>query len=435
MKNIFKTLIVLYLIVGMVPTFQSIDKVATQWLYLNVLNTFSLFFLFLKDYPVKKYFFDKSTILFFCLFFWSVISMFFAINSVESVVVLSQLLALVIGFVILMICISNIDNAFNFISNIISLYLIIELSMIYLPFLYDINLKTIFSRSFKFLGFAANINITAFSILYKLPFFVYTILHLKTLNKFLLFIISPTIFFFTIFASGTLNSTRGAILTYSLLAPIFFIVGFVVYLKSKQIKLLIVSTIYILVLTLSFPVNSFLSDYLGKSESNINNRMSSLNALIDQEQKKDGSLTQRINFYSQAVNVILKNPFSGVGLGNWKLKSIDTDKKNIVGYSVPYHVHNDYLEIGAEIGLIGLGLYITILFISFKKVILNSIEIIFTKNKLKDDFLIWITMLIFIFIFTIDSNINFPFHRPIVVINLIALLAYLNSKKQEEIDE
>ena len=103
-----------------------------------------------------------------------------------------------------------------------------------------------------------------------------------------------------------------------------------------------------------------LSNNFDKGESIISDRMSSLTALVDKEQRKDGSLIQRINFYSHAVNSIFKNPFLGVGLGNWKIKSIDLNKENIIGYSIPYHVHNDYLEIGAEIGIVGLGIYIAI---------------------------------------------------------------------------
>ena len=38
----------------------------------------------------------------------------------------------------------------------------------------------------------------------------------------------------------------------------------------------------------------------------------------------------------------------GTGLGNWKIKSIDYDSKDIVGYIVPYHAHSDFIQLGAE---------------------------------------------------------------------------------------
>ena len=47
------------------------------------------------------------------------------------------------------------------------------------------------------------------------------------------------------------------------------------------------------------------------------------------------------------------NPVFGVGLGNWKLKSIEYDAKDILGYVVPYHAHSDFIQLGAELGIIG----------------------------------------------------------------------------------
>ena len=65
-------------------------------------------------------------------------------------------------------------------------------------------------------------------------------------------ITSFVLFSLIIFVSGTLNSTRGAILTYSSFVPILFVIGIVIYFKSKQIKFLIVSLTYLTTFFLSF---------------------------------------------------------------------------------------------------------------------------------------------------------------------------------------
>ena len=98
MKYVYKVIIVLYLIVGVVPIFDALDKVVTQWFYLNILNTIALIFIFLRKNFFNKYFFNKSSILFFSLFIWSAITIFFSINPIESIVVLSQFFAIAIGF-------------------------------------------------------------------------------------------------------------------------------------------------------------------------------------------------------------------------------------------------------------------------------------------------------------------------------------------------
>lgn len=431
MKYLYRIILTLYLVVGFVPNFEAIDKVVTQWLYLNILNTIVLAAFLLLKIDLKKYFLNKSSKLFISFFLWSLLSLFFAINKVESLVVLAQYFSLTIGFVVLLICFTKIKNSFKFLSAIISIYLIAELVRIYLPFTnsnFDYNL--IFQRSSYFLGYAANVNITAFSILYKIPFFIYTIYNLKRIKTVGVVILTLIVFSLVFFASGTLNSTRGAILTYNLLAPVLLVISILIYLKLKEKRLLVISLSYSLALALSFNINSYVSDYLDKSDSNLSNRVSTLVSLVDKEKGLDASINQRLNFYSQAINHIISNPFFGTGVGNWKIKSIDTNKSNIIGYAVPYHAHNDFLEMATELGLIGLGIYLLLIYAGFKEVVINTSKILFLKKPLDQDYLIMITAFLYLIIFMIDSNLNFPFARPIVIILFVALLAFLASKKQ-----
>ena len=65
------------------------------------------------------------------------------------------------------------------------------------------------------------------------------------------------------------------------------------------------------------------------------------------------STQQRLRFYKAALNSILDNPVFGIGLGNWKIHATEYDKPFMIDYTVPYHVHNDFLEMIAEIGIIG----------------------------------------------------------------------------------
>ena len=183
-------------------------------------------------------------------------------------------------------------------------------------------------------------------------------------------------------------------------------------------------------LALSFAINSSISKYLNQSESNLSNRVSTLISLVDQEKDVDTSINQRFNFYSQALNYMITNPFFGTGVGNWKIRSIETNKKNIIGYQVPYHVHNDFLEIGAEIGIVGLLIYLLILYTGFKEVILKVWNIVLSKKQLDQNYLMMITAFLYLIILIIDSNLNFPFSRPIVIILLVALMAFMASIKQ-----
>ena len=72
----------------------------------------------------------------------------------------------------------------------------------------------------------------------------------------------------------------------------------------------------------------------------------------------DGSVNQRLRYYEDVLTHITKNPVLGVGIGNWKLSSIDYDKEDIEGYIVPYHAHSDFIQLGAELGFVGFLLYL-----------------------------------------------------------------------------
>ena len=71
----------------------------------------------------------------------------------------------------------------------------------------------------------------------------------------------------------------------------------------------------------------------------------------------DTSSQKRIRFYKHALESIFQNPLQGIGLGNWKIQSIQSDNSEILEYEIPYHVHNDFLEIFTELGIIGFVLF------------------------------------------------------------------------------
>ena len=95
----------------------------------------------------------------------------------------------------------------------------------------------------------------------------------------------------------------------------------------------------------------------------------------------DGSVNQRLRYYEDVLTHLTSNPFFGTGLGNWKLKSIDYDSKDINGYVVPYHAHSDFIQLGAELGFIGFFLYLFIFIIAIYYVF----NILFRSNLDNDN--------------------------------------------------
>ena len=95
----------------------------------------------------------------------------------------------------------------------------------------------------------------------------------------------------------------------------------------------------------------------------------------------DGSVNQRLRYYKDVLTHLKSNPIMGVGLGNWKLKSIQYDADDIEGYVVPYHAHSDFIQLGAELGIIGFLLYLSIFFLHFIILLNLSATLIYQIQK------------------------------------------------------
>ena len=143
---------------------------------------------------------------------------------------------------------------------------------------------------------------------------------------------------------------------------------------------------------------------------------------------EDDSINERLGYYSDASKSIMQYPVFGIGIGNWKIKSIEYSRNSIVGYTVPYHVHNDFLQITAEIGVIGGLLYLMIYLMPIYRIVI----------KLKDGVLDNLNLVYFLIISTIliDSALNFPIARPVNHIFLLfTLVALLQTSKTDFNDE
>jgi putative inorganic carbon (hco3(-)) transporter len=72
---------------------------------------------------------------------------------------------------------------------------------------------------------------------------------------------------------------------------------------------------------------------------------------------QDGSVSERSRLWKEAVTNIEDHPLTGVGIGNYPLRV-----KPSASPREPIYVHNLYLDIAVELGLIGLGLFLFFVF-------------------------------------------------------------------------
>tara|TARA_Y100000385_G_scaffold181209_1_gene187162 strand:+ start:1423 stop:3693 length:2271 start_codon:yes stop_codon:yes gene_type:complete len=408
-----KILIFLYLIVGLVPYFGAADKVDSQMMYLNILNCFNLLYL-IHTYKLnfitklKKTLSNLPVIFMWLFFLWSSITIIPAINKVEGLIALSEMFTILVALMFLTYHFkSQTSPSINqFIYYSIIILTLIELTSSLFPFFADISLRGGPNfQSIDYRGLTGNINILSYSLLMKLPFLIHFLFNRKGNKYFLIFLI--IILNYTIIS---ILETRSAILS---LVLISFLLGFVYYFKDENKSIRLPLIYCVLPLVMSFSISS-IQNTIFTDKSSVADRLVTL-----LEIEEDQSISQRFRFYSAAIQSFFENPILGIGVGNWEIESIKYDRKNTSTYNVPYHVHNDFLEILAESGFIAPILYFGILFyvmylIFFK--ILNG-------NINKTENLLLIPIFFSLTAYLLDSMFNFPQARMISQINLMLLLS------------
>jgi tetratricopeptide (TPR) repeat protein len=117
----------------------------------------------------------------------------------------------------------------------------------------------------------------------------------------------------------------------------------------------------------------------------------------------------RIHLWWAALDYFKKHPIVGDGYGNWKLASIPYEKERTNDLFVPYHSHNDFIENGADLGIVGFVCY-ALLFI-----LLGVLTIKIWQNKnAKQYHLIATISAMALACYFIDAFFNFPTERTIM---------------------
>ena len=397
-------LLTLILMAGSLPGFGAVDDIGFQWLFLAIANLIVLsanvFFNDKKGELHFKILAKNKMILFFSLLiFFSLISITSSENISASVITLGQFFNLFISSlnILFILKLSNdIDTEFKLVSNVIILILIGELFLSFREILNDfLNFGLIESGSKKYSGNTGNVNILSYAILIKIPFLFEKIINIHNKSK-------KTVLIFIYLLSINLLFILGSRSAFYMICLIHFLL-FAYLLKNKRFRLVFFA---IITFSLSFLINQ---NYSSKSFERFSNEIGSVVS------SDDSSFQLRKRFINQSLGMILESPLRGIGIGNWKLESIKTDSNSLKGFTVPYHSHNDFLEIGAETGIFGMIAFILLLIYPL---------IFFEKEINIKNLILLFSFIIYIF----DSLINFPFARPANILIFLLILAFSYKK-------
>ena len=92
---------------------------------------------------------------------------------------------------------------------------------------------------------------------------------------------------------------------------------------------------------------------------------------------EDANVSSRIEANKNALKIIKEYPFKGVGLGNYTKFA----RRNMNSGNKVFLIHNSFLQIGAEAGVLALMSFMGIIFFSIK--ILNSAKKVFSNYNNK----------------------------------------------------
>ena len=390
----------------------SVDKVSVQWLYLSLSLLIAFVFFTFKSFNLFRSFLKIHIAKFIlAIIFLGAFSTIFANNQQESIIALSKWFIYFFLFYSIYLFLNKYPISFLEVSLLISLILFLEISYS-LSTLFDILNITNFDKQYSMLlkGVTGNKNITSAVFVIKLPFVFYVLTHSSKLYfKIISFIIASLTLTLILFLN-----TRSVFLSLTLSLFTLLIITLISKFTGKSNFSLVKSFLITFPFILSVAFFNYTTTKTPLSISNYTESSSS---------------NARLRYYSHAIDQMFDKPFTGIGLGNWKIVSVSYDKENILGYTVPYNVHNDLLEMGAELGILGFLCY----FLFFLYIFYLCLKTYFTNRKLSNELLV---LLISFLLFFVDLNINFPTYRPSIMIMFIlclSLLSTLNSSKNEKV--
>lgn len=384
------------------PGFNSIDTNGAKFLALSLLNLLIIVYYFItlkKEKSNNNFNFIKADIglLFTLYILFSAISIINSINPIESIVHLSKVIQIFTATIIVSNIIYKDKKYLNYLIIGMVLLLIVDSLKAYSEIAKFINRDINDIIDIK--GGYSNKNIFSAAILIKIPFSLYLMTFQNAWKKttgILGIVLGVTALLFL--------STRSMYLGIIFISLFFIIFLIILRYKTKDKK--IINTIYIYTLSIfaSIIIYSITQTNLyPKVESiyneNITNRLTTIQSEVG------GS--QRWNSWIYTLDLIKKNPLLGVGIGNWKISVLE--KENPTRENFTYHLknHNDFLEIIAEIGLLGGLCFIFIFLYTF-----HNIYKCLIKGQNKENLDLLFLSSFGLLAYSFDAFFNFPQDRP-----------------------
>jgi O-antigen ligase len=405
-------LVVLYFGVEWIGSWDGIEYLGSQWLYLMMVNFVVVGFIYSQkdnyQSAIRSVFSTALIWVYLILGLWALFSWLYALNATETLVCLVRLATAIIVLLNVSILFYQRATDLRYVAAIAAFFLLVQSAISLLYFFKGSSEITFTELVLTMRLNAGNKNIYAASMVVKIPFVLMGIYFYKNAFRifyaFVLLLAAITIF---------LLNSRTALVAMGMSTVAYLLVSIIAFSKEKSIPSL-AARLLIVTLTLGMAViSSRVATNYAKFSYNDGSINGGQYGTIEQRvasigSEGDESTIARFRLWNSAWDYAQKHPFMGCGFGNWKLASIPYSREFNDGLIVPIHAHNDFLEYFAELGFPG-GILYALLFLFFAVYGIRT----YLHNPLSDESVFTIFSLIAVVAFAIDSSLNFPKEEPI----------------------
>lgn len=395
----------LYLLVHFIPDLDAADVMGPQWLYTGIIDALGILFIFMhRQYcapAIQGIFKYKFTLVFSFLVAWASLSYFYAINPTETLVTGARLITTFLVFIVLSILFYKqpLPALLTGISVIMAFVLLYDSLVLLKTFSSNLTTMSLDENIIALRGNHGNKNVMAAALLIKFPFVLWLIINNKLLGKIL------AAFVLVMGVTGLLILNTRSTYVGLLIITIIFITT-TIYFKSKQNKKAIFTQIAYLIIPVIigyFIANMFLGTAVQMQDSQggygtVTKRIGDITVASEEN--------SRLRLWKNAIDYSIHHPLIGCGYGNWKLASIPYEIFHTTELFVPYHAHNDFFEMFADLGVLG-GLSFALLFL-----LVPIITFSIWKNKSFNNLHLAATILFMaVTCYAVDAFLNFPAER------------------------
>ncbi len=412
-------LIGLYAMVGFVPNINAFEVLGPQWVYLTLLNAVCFIYLiYARQLPLVKKMVNTPPAKVYGLFILiAAVTIIYAGNKVEALFNIIRMLTTFLVFLNIAILLYRKKGVIHILFIGLSLILFVESLQTISRFFEEIRQGSSFDKSVLELTLnSGNKNILAASLVIKIPFLLFVIHRAKTMGK-----IGFGIIFILAVAALVILNARAALVSLILVTGVYLLYYVAQLIKASTRKAAIVKMGFVLLpFLLGIILSNFFIDYSkslseggAASYGSFTERVSSINL---SKESSDG----RYALWANAIEYIKKHTLLGAGIGNWKLAAIPFDNKVHDDFTASYHVHNDFLELTAETGILG-GLVFLSLFAISAWVLFQA----YRKKSITGTPDLPLFIFMALLAYGVDAFLNFPLERPVMQFFFAFLMAFI----------